>query len=276
MRERLNRIELRLQYLVETGIPALIPLGDARRTLAHAVIDAMQANLFTAADGTSYAPNVYTLLVNPGRLPTWQADPQILPGMALQLQQAAGEAGVLFLNPPLFRLSTDGSLPYYDVRVDASISREEISDTAAMPVAPIDPGQADMPSRNAYLIVDGDQIFPLDQPVINIGRRMDNQLVIDDPRVSRTHAQLRANRGQYTLFDLNSTGGTYVNGQRVARYPINPGDVISLAGVALIFGQDALPSQPRIDAEDQPNHSPGTTQNIPRPKPDGSQETRQV
>jgi len=71
---------------------------------------------------------------------------------------------------------------------------------------------------------------------------MDNQLVIDDPRVSRNHAQLRAINGRFVLFDLNSTGGTFVNGQRASQTVLYAGDVISLAGVALIFGQDNPPT----------------------------------
>ena len=102
--------------------------------------------------------------------------------------------------------------------------------------------------ENAFLIVEGVKVFPLVLSVINIGRRLDNQLIIDDPRVSRNHAQLRAIKGRFVLFDLNSTGGTFVNGQRTSQTVLYPGDVISLAGVALIFGQDNPP--PRLDLTD--------------------------
>jgi len=77
----------------------------------------------------------------------------------------------------------------------------------------------------------------------------DNHLVIDDPRVSRLHAQLRIVRGQFVIFDLDSTGGTFVNGQRIHQYTLRAGDVISLAGVPLVFGQE-IPE-------------PGDTQEVP-------------
>ena len=92
--------------------------------------------------------------------------------------------------------------------------------------------------ENAFVIVEGVRVFALTEPVVNIGRRLDNTLVIDDPRVSRNHAQIRAIKGRFVLFDLNSTGGTFVNGQRANQSVLYPGDVISLAGVSLIFGQD--------------------------------------
>ena len=112
--------------------------------------------------------------------------------------------------------------------------------------APQAPPQEPAPEAvppNAFFIFNGTQIIPLSQPVINIGRRLDNQVVIDDPRVSRNHAQVRIVKGRFVLFDLNSSGGTFINGQRASQSILYPGDVVSLAGVALIFGQD-LPTKP--------------------------------
>jgi pSer/pThr/pTyr-binding forkhead associated (FHA) protein len=102
--------------------------------------------------------------------------------------------------------------------------------------------------EDAFVIVDGIRVIPLTQPIVNIGRRVDNTLVIDDPRVSRTHAQLRAINGRYIIFDLNSTGGTFINGERVTQSILYPGDVISLAGADLIYGQKNPP--PRQDLKE--------------------------
>ncbi len=97
------------------------------------------------------------------------------------------------------------------------------------------------PGEEAFLIVNGADLFALNQPVISIGRRIDNSLVINDPRVSRTHAEVRCFRGRYVVFDMDSSGGTYVNGKRVTHSIVYDGDVISLAGVQLIFRQSNLP-----------------------------------
>jgi pSer/pThr/pTyr-binding forkhead associated (FHA) protein len=101
---------------------------------------------------------------------------------------------------------------------------------------------------NAFFVIDGVKFYPLVKAVINIGRRLENDLVIDDPRVSRSHAQLRAIEGHYVLFDLSSTGGTFVNGSRVSETIIYPNDAISLGGVTLNFHQDDPP--PRTDLID--------------------------
>jgi pSer/pThr/pTyr-binding forkhead associated (FHA) protein len=45
------------------------------------------------------------------------------------------------------------------------------------------------------------------------------------------------------IFDLNSTGGTHINGQRTSQSVLYPGDLISLAGVKFIFSQE-LPAKP--------------------------------
>jgi len=104
------------------------------------------------------------------------------------------------------------------------------------------------------------KVHPLNEAVVNIGRRLENQLVIDDPRVSRNHAQLRAIKGRFVLFDLNSTGGTFVNGQRTSQTVLYPGDVISLAGVALIFGQDNPPPRQNLATTSPLNSDPGTSE----------------
>ena len=100
--------------------------------------------------------------------------------------------------------------------------------------------------EDAFIIVDGIKVIPLNQPLIRIGRRVENNLVLDDPRVSRSHAELRAINGRYVLFDLNSTGGTFVNGVRITQTVVYPGDVISLAGVNLVYGQKNPPPRPDL------------------------------
>ena len=89
---------------------------------------------------------------------------------------------------------------------------------------------------NAFLIVNGSDVFPLKKPIVTIGRMEDNDLVIAEVRISRYHAQLRVVKGQYVLVDLKSTGGTSVNGEKVSQVVLYPGDVISLAGILVIYG----------------------------------------
>ncbi len=100
--------------------------------------------------------------------------------------------------------------------------------------------------EDAFVIIDGVKVIPLTQPTVSIGRRIENTIVIEDPRVSRTHAQLRAINSRYVIFDLNSTGGTFINGQKTTQGILYPGDIISLAGVILIYGQKNPPPRPDL------------------------------
>lgn len=237
MKARFDYIESRLQALIEKTVQRFG--GDtARHPLAHQLVISMQESLITGDDGRLIAPQSYIILLNPQDLPTWQSNTGLLDSLKNTLEEAAHEAGLLFEGPPIIRLVADVDVQPDDIRVDALNSVQEHGTTRSIPLyrgktrEPHDP----RPS-NAFLIV-YETTFPLRLAVVNIGRRLDNHLIVDDPRVSRAHAQLRAVQGHFVLFDLNATGGTYVNGQRITQYTLKPGDVISLAGVPIIYGED--------------------------------------
>jgi pSer/pThr/pTyr-binding forkhead associated (FHA) protein len=99
---------------------------------------------------------------------------------------------------------------------------------------------------DTFLITENYKVFIINLPITNIGRRLENTIVIDDLRVSRSHAQLRLVDGQYVLYDLNSTGGTFINEQRVMQATVYSGDVISLAGVKMTFKQHDSPPRPDL------------------------------
>ena len=237
MKNRLDQLEARLQGLIESSV-ALFARGDAQRQLAHQLVAAMQQHLQTQSDGRTMAPEDYLIYLHPEALTYWQVHEDQLELIASSLQEASREFEVYFLNPPALHLSVDPRLPLDGLRVIPSGPVRPTGSTAALAAQSGPP--ANLP-RNAFLIVDGNRIFPLNRTVINLGRRADNHLVLVDPRVSRAHAQIRVVRGQFVLFDLNSTGGTFINSQRIHQQALKPGDVISLSGVSLIYGEDNLP-----------------------------------
>ncbi len=82
-------------------------------------------------------------------------------------------------------------------------------------------------------------VLTLNKPVFRIGRLSDNDLQIDDPYVSRLHAELRFDGTYAMLIDRSSTGATYVNDQRVPEVRLHSGDRIALgrklAGTEMTF-----------------------------------------
>lgn len=260
---RLDQIERSIQSMVEGSLASIFSRGNVENQLAHQLAEAIQSNLIASVDGRMFAPNIYTIFITPEDYPMLVNRRTDLEELANTLYRAADEADIHFVTPPSIRLREDTSLPPNGTRVEASIGQRSIDETATLVTANEDANKAiDAIPEGAFLIVNGSDILPLKQTVINIGRRPDNHIVIDDPRVSRTHAQLRAVKGRYVLSDLNSTGGTFVNGKPTSQQTLKPGDVISLAGVPMIFGQDDQPgSTDKI--KKQSGMQPGTTQSFP-------------
>lgn len=92
-------------------------------------------------------------------------------------------------------------------------------------------------AADAFLIVQGRQHIALDQPVIRIGRRVDNDFVLDLPSISRQHAQIRWRQPYFVLYDVSGQGRTSVNGVRIQEHVLRPGDVIALSDVLLVYGE---------------------------------------
>ncbi len=73
-------------------------------------------------------------------------------------------------------------------------------------------------------------------PVANIGRADYNDLVVPDASVSTSHAKLQRREGVWVLVDLDSTNGTFVDGERVkAEAPLVPGAMVRFGDVQLVF-----------------------------------------
>jgi pSer/pThr/pTyr-binding forkhead associated (FHA) protein len=72
--------------------------------------------------------------------------------------------------------------------------------------------------------------IPLDQDVITIGRKADNDIVIDNQAVSGYHARIKKEGHSLFIEDANSLNGTYVNGQKISKGELHNGDVV-LIGV---------------------------------------------
>ena len=247
MKLKLEQLESRLQALIEVRLVSVLPGFQVEDMVVQKLASAMKSNLVEDVDGKKLVPNVFTLIISPNSVERWQ-QPKLLEAMINSLKIVGEEAGLKFSAPPTISIVQNSQQQESLVDVVASHQLEATADTRGMtPLTEASKKETkESLPQNAFLIVDGVKVFPLLETVINIGRRLDNQLVIDDPRVSRNHAQLRAIKGRYVIFDLNSTGGTFVNGQRTSQSVLYPGDVISLSGVPLVFGQDNPPPRPDL------------------------------
>lgn len=241
----LRELEARLQNLIEVDLLRILPGKSVEDVIVQKLAAAIQQGIIQEGE-SAIIPDDYTLVLHPETAQEWIHE-ELLAILSHSIATVAQEAGFKLAISPSLTVHTDGKIHPKDVEIHTTHRTEIMAETNATPLdtGSLEAAVENIP-ENSFLIVEGVKIFPLNLPVVNIGRRLDNQLVIDDPRVSRNHAQLRAIKGRFVVFDLNSTGGTFVNGQRTSQSVLYPGDVISLSGVALIFGQDNPPPRPDL------------------------------
>lgn len=229
--EKLAILEHRLQTLIEEGTARILPIDGPQVDIGEKLINAMQSSV----QKDMIAPDLFILIVHPDLAQVFDENPSIMDEMSELVQQSGTDSNLCFRKRPRIKIRSDSSLDSGTIRVISYSSQLEVNETIGINLD--NDGENQVPN-NAFLIIDGVKILPLTHPVVNIGRRADNHVVIDDVRVSRLHAQVRAIKGHYQIFDLDSTGGTFVNGVRLAQATLYPGDVISLAGVDLVYSQD--------------------------------------
>jgi transcriptional regulator with GAF, ATPase, and Fis domain len=75
----------------------------------------------------------------------------------------------------------------------------------------------------------------LNRTTTKIGKKENNDLVLDEKTVSRNHLEILQTEDSYLLKDLNSTNGTYINDIRVKEAYLTPGDVIRLGNARIEF-----------------------------------------
>ena len=150
--------------------------------------------------------------------------------LATELRNHAREMGYVFNGPVKVVFELDTSLPTGHFTVDSEA------------VAGITPrsGRASETSINRaslVLEVNGTR-HPLQPPGLVIGRGSDADLRINDPGISRRHAQIRVNEAgpqvQIDIVDLGSTNGIVVNGQRVQQAVLQEGARIEIGSTRML------------------------------------------
>ena len=113
----------------------------------------------------------------------------------------------------------------------------ETSDRA---LNPVDAAAVDaLPVGHALLVVQkgpgAGSRFLLDQDVVNAGRHPDSEIFLDDVTVSRRHADFNRDGDTFTVTDVGSLNGTYVNRDRIDRVQLTDGDEVQIGKYRLVF-----------------------------------------
>ena len=210
---------------------------DVASHLVRALEDAEQIG----KDGTPEVPGHYTIALNPKNLQELQENhPHLEQALGQALKSLVERMHIRMRKPPTITLREDPALPPREVSIRATAKHAQAEPTRDLDLSALEAiaTEQDAAQHKAYFIVQGKRTFDLTYPLVRIGRALDNDLILEDHCVSRHHAQLRLRYNRYILQDLHSNSGIMVNGFPIQEIVLRPGDVISLAGVELVYVEE--------------------------------------
>jgi hypothetical protein len=237
--QNIARLEAQLERLVEGAFANLFGKTVRAQDIALQLSRAMEDGIKTArgSDPRPLAPDQYLIFLNPTVQAKFvQRQPALLEILSQHLVELATHAGYRLANAPLVKFLADPLLEQNRVVVKAEHTNRPENSTAIMQRvdAPVD----NQTPRNPQVIINGEQTVHLGSAIVNIGRSRDNQIILEDSYISRHHVQLRLRFGAYTLFDVQSQGGTYVNDVRVKEHRLRAGDVIRIGRTKMVYIED--------------------------------------
>jgi len=236
MSDRLAQLEAQIEQFVEGTLTRLLAGRLQAREVAVRLARAMEDQAQPGPREIRLAPTHYHVRINPAdEAALRKSSPDLIDSLTAELVVFARELGLALPGQPSIRIEPDPNIEPHEVVVVATASHL-LSETRPVPIVTRSSAN---PSR-AFLIINGDRHVPLNKAVITLGRKLDNTIILDDTQISRHHAQLRQRYGRWILYDLGSASGTYVNNHKIDECLLQPGDVISLSGVTLIYAEEEL------------------------------------
>ncbi len=234
MSSQFDRFERLVERLVEGSLSRLfagqLHTREIVVSLARAVEDYARGNR---------APDLYRIYLNPmDRDSLLGREASVVDLLSRQITQMAQMAELDLPCTPKVELLTRPDIASQTVEVTAAITEQSDGQTEVLDPSRLQRAASMGPDGGTYLIIGGRRHVPLTRTVYTIGRRLDCDVVLSDATVSRRHAQLRWRFGRYVLYDLGSSAGTLVNGNPVSEVVLEPGDVLSVGSVDIIYGRD--------------------------------------
>lgn len=236
---KLDKIEKRIRDFFESN-PLFILWAGNDDHVVRRLSEALQ-ELFLTQTPREFVRPVFHILLNPDTAAQWQSQTNWEEKLTDLLVSSASEFGFHFLSKPEVLLKTDPSLTVEEIHISLRDTPYPPGGETGVIAFTSSKGDDLQKTAKPTLILQDGKTIELSQPVINIGRKSSNHIIINDLRVSRVHAQLRKVKEVYMIFDVGSTGGTFINSTRIGSHALRPGDVISLGGFTMIYAIDQSP-----------------------------------
>jgi len=247
----LERLEAMASRVIEGWSARLFHARLQPVQIAKRVIRAMEAHQ-TISLAKTFVPNSYVVSLAPSDYAEFEQYKRSLErDLAEAVLGAARDRSFTLLAYPTVELEEDDDVSPGDVRVACALvdaSGEEVPSNEPERLGGVAAGHTMVLDRDALLSAkprapqgvivarEGSvkREVPLTADPITVGRDPRNDIVLDDRRVSRRHAEVRLRLGRYTLYDLQSTNGTFVNGRRIAEMVLSDEDRITIGGAELV------------------------------------------
>lgn len=248
--QHIARLEAQLERLVEGTFARLFGKQIRTQDIALQLARAMEQSAVSDPrhESRAIAPDHYAIMMpSVMRQQLLQNQPALPHLLSDHLVELATLAGYRLNTHPVVEIIAHDELEMGTVTVIANHGKKKHSTTSVM--QRVDVESVPHAPLNPQLLIQGKPAIPLETGVINIGRSRDNHIVVDDRAVSRYHLQLRLRFGRYTLFDIQSQGGTLVNEVKIKEHNLQTGDVIQIGNTRLVYMED----RPISDGQTQTN-----------------------
>ena len=220
----LDRFEQRVDRAVNGAFAKAFKSELQPVEVAAALQNEMDSRAAVVSRARTVVPNVYTVLVSQedyDRLSVY--DETLVGEFAVMIRDYAQQQQYSFLGSVSVAMRPAEDRPQGTVEI---ISEARVDHDVAPAAGP--------PAGSAPRVEGKQGVFQLNRAVTRIGRGADADIRIDDPGVSRHHAEILVG-SDVILRDLGSTNGTYVNGTLVAEQPLRDGAIITIGSTNLTF-----------------------------------------
>jgi Protein of unknown function (DUF3662)/FHA domain len=220
----LDRFEQRVDRAVNGAFAKAFKSELQPVEIAAALQNEMDSRAAVVSRARTVVPNVYNVLVSQedyDRLSVY--DETLVAEFAVMIRDYAQQQQYSFLGSVTVSMQASPERPQGTVDISSEAKVDHDVAPASSP-----------PAGSAPRLEGKSGTFQLSRAVTRIGRGMDADIKIDDPGVSRHHAEIRVG-SDVILRDLGSTNGTYVNGMLIAEQPLRDGAVITIGSTNLTF-----------------------------------------
>lgn len=231
----LRNLEAKLEGLVEGAFSRAFKSQVEPVEIAHKLVKEMEDHK-TVSISRTYVPNHYRVFLSEQDRARFEGyEDALRKELSDYVLEHARAEGLALVSRPLVELETDERLALGEFGIQAQLVEvhaddEEPSsgdfghtmvyspDRDARPLPRVDHGRAIIAGAGRRMVLSGETML--------VGRSRECDIKVDDPNVSRRHAEFRKTPEGWVLADLGSTNGTKVNGRRVDQVPLSPGDDI--------------------------------------------------